>query len=92
MTSLTHDNWRSRAETLRIEGRAFIDGEYVHALSGKTFDNINPANGQVLGQVAACDAADVDRAVARGEPPSTPASGRAWRRSTARRSWCAFRS
>ena len=66
MTSLTHDNWRSRAETLRIEGRAFIDGEYVHALSGKTFDNINPANGKVLGQVAACDAADVDRAVRSG--------------------------
>ena len=66
MTSLTHDDWRSRAETLRIEGRAFIDGEYVHALSGKTFDNVNPANGKVLGQVAACDTADVDRAVRSG--------------------------
>src|SRR5690349_17625902 len=63
MTTLTHQDWRARAEALKIEGRAFIDGEYVHALSGKTFDNINPANGKVLGPVAACDAADVDRAV-----------------------------
>jgi len=63
MTSPTHDDWRARAETLKIEGRAFIDGEYVDAASGKTFDNINPANGKVLGKVASCDAEDVDRAV-----------------------------
>ena len=66
MTTLTHQDWLSRAEALKIEGRAFIDGAYVHALSGKTFDNINPANGKVLGQVAACDSEDVDRAVRSG--------------------------
>jgi gamma-glutamyl-gamma-aminobutyraldehyde dehydrogenase len=63
MTTLTHQDWLSRAETLKIEGRAFIDGAYVPALSGKTFDNVNPANGKVLGQIAACDTEDVDRAV-----------------------------
>jgi gamma-glutamyl-gamma-aminobutyraldehyde dehydrogenase len=64
--TLTHQDWLSRAETLRIEGRAFIDGAYVDAVSGKTFDNINPANGKVLGKVAACDSDDVDRAVRSG--------------------------
>jgi gamma-glutamyl-gamma-aminobutyraldehyde dehydrogenase len=63
MTSLTHQDWVSRAGALKIEGRAFIDGAYVPALSGKTFDNINPATGAVLNRVAACDAEDVDRAV-----------------------------
>jgi acyl-CoA reductase-like NAD-dependent aldehyde dehydrogenase len=46
-----------------IRSRAFIDGEYVDAASGETFDCINPATGDVLAQIAACDAEDVDRAV-----------------------------
>jgi len=66
MKTPTHQDWLSRAETIRIEGRAFIDGAYVDAVSGKTFDNINPANGKVLGKVAACDSDDVDRAVRSG--------------------------
>jgi acyl-CoA reductase-like NAD-dependent aldehyde dehydrogenase len=46
-----------------IRNQAFIDGEYVDALSGATFDCVNPATGESLAQVAACDADDVDRAV-----------------------------
>jgi gamma-glutamyl-gamma-aminobutyraldehyde dehydrogenase len=34
-------------------------------MSGKTFDTVNPATGKVLAKVAACDAADVDLAVAK---------------------------
>src|ERR1700674_3391911 len=48
---------------LDIRGRAFIDGEYVDALSGETFDDVNPVTGETIAQVAACDTADVDRAV-----------------------------
>jgi acyl-CoA reductase-like NAD-dependent aldehyde dehydrogenase len=58
------DDWKSQATQIEIRNQAFIDGKYVDAVSGETFDDINPANGQVLTQVAACDAADVDRAVA----------------------------
>ena len=36
----------------------------VDAASGETFARINPATGVEIAQVAACDAADVDRAVA----------------------------
>ncbi|MFS8037186.1 aldehyde dehydrogenase [Xanthobacter sp. AM11] len=43
---------------------AFIDGAFVPAASGRTFATVNPATGKVLAQVAACDEADVDRAVA----------------------------
>ncbi|MEX1206482.1 MAG: aldehyde dehydrogenase, partial [Dongiaceae bacterium] len=43
--------------------QAFIDGKYVAAASGETFDCINPATGKVLTRVAACDKDDVDRAV-----------------------------
>ncbi|MBI5669695.1 MAG: aldehyde dehydrogenase family protein [Chloroflexi bacterium] len=44
--------------------RLLIGGEWVDAADGSTFDTVNPANGQVLAQVAAAGEADVNRAVA----------------------------
>lgn len=43
--------------------RLFIEGRWVEAASGKTFDTINPSTGEVLGSVAEGDAEDIDRAV-----------------------------
>jgi aldehyde dehydrogenase (NAD+) len=43
--------------------KMLIDGEWVAAASGKTFDTVNPATGEVLARVAEGDAADVERAV-----------------------------
>ncbi|WP_067895670.1 aldehyde dehydrogenase family protein [Nocardia vaccinii] len=40
-----------------------IDGEWVDAVSGRTFPTHNPADGEVLAEVAHGEAADVDRAV-----------------------------
>ena len=62
--ALSLDDWKSRADGLSYRGQAFIDGAYVDAQSGETFDCVNPANGQVLTAIASCEAADVDRAVA----------------------------
>jgi aldehyde dehydrogenase (NAD+)/gamma-glutamyl-gamma-aminobutyraldehyde dehydrogenase len=42
---------------------AFIAGAARPAVSGRVFENRNPATGAVLGTVAHCDAADVDIAV-----------------------------
>lgn len=44
--------------------RMLIDGRWIEALSGKSFETINPANGQVLARVAQGGAEDVDAAVA----------------------------
>jgi len=44
--------------------KLFINGSFVDARSGKTFDTINPATEEVLAAVAEADAADVDVAVA----------------------------
>jgi phenylacetaldehyde dehydrogenase len=41
-----------------------IDGAFVPALSGATFETVNPASGQVIAEVASGAADDVDRAVA----------------------------
>lgn len=56
--------WHNRASVLAIEGRALIDGKMVDAASGATFDCISPIDGRLLAKIAACDATDVDRAVA----------------------------
>lgn len=43
--------------------RLLIGGKWVPALSGKTFETINPATEQVLTLVAEADSADIDEAV-----------------------------
>ncbi|MBV2204041.1 MAG: aldehyde dehydrogenase [Pseudomonas sp.] len=64
MTTLTLADWQQRARDLRIEGRAFIQGEYTAAADGAQFDCISPIDGRLLAQVASCDQADAERAVA----------------------------
>lgn len=46
------------------ELRMLIDGKLVEAEGGATFDNVNPATEEVLGQVASGSAQDMERAVA----------------------------
>ena len=48
----------------RFPRKAFIDGEFVDAASGATFECVSPISGETLFDVAACDAEDVERAVA----------------------------
>jgi phenylacetaldehyde dehydrogenase len=43
--------------------KLFIDGEWVDAASGRTFDTPNPATGETLARVAEGDAEDINRAV-----------------------------
>jgi aldehyde dehydrogenase (NAD+) len=42
----------------------FINGEWLPAISGEVFDNLNPATGEVIGTVPSGDKRDIDRAVA----------------------------
>src|SRR5262245_17094512 len=48
---------------LWIEERMLIDGKLVEAEGGATYDNINPANEEVLGVAADASKADVERAI-----------------------------
>jgi 4-guanidinobutyraldehyde dehydrogenase/NAD-dependent aldehyde dehydrogenase len=56
-------SWHERARRLEFRTQAFIDGRYVDAASGGTFDAINPSTGKLLARVAAGDAEDINRAV-----------------------------
>ncbi|SEN65447.1 gamma-glutamyl-gamma-aminobutyraldehyde dehydrogenase [Gemmobacter aquatilis] len=62
---LTHEEYRAIAASLDLPQNAYIDGGYRPAISGATFETVNPATGTVLGTVAACGAADVGLAVAK---------------------------
>jgi gamma-glutamyl-gamma-aminobutyraldehyde dehydrogenase len=62
MTSLAH--FEKVAGSITLPGKAVIDGQLLAAVSGTTFDNVSSRDGRVLNQVAACDASDVDIAVA----------------------------
>jgi 4-guanidinobutyraldehyde dehydrogenase/NAD-dependent aldehyde dehydrogenase len=55
--------WHDRAAALRIDARAFIDGERVDARSGARFDCLSPVDGRKLAEAARCDGQDVDAAV-----------------------------
>ncbi len=61
MTTL--DDWTRLAGEIAPRSEAFIDGKYRAALSGATFDSVNPATGELIAPVASTDTEDVDAAV-----------------------------
>ncbi|GHF26139.1 aldehyde dehydrogenase [Kordiimonas sediminis] len=64
MTEKNLQYYQSVAANATIRTQAYIGGEWVDAVSGETFDTINPASGEVIAKVASCDVADVNKAVA----------------------------
>ncbi|MFC3165836.1 aldehyde dehydrogenase [Ciceribacter thiooxidans] len=62
---LTAAEYKAIAATLQFPSGAFIDGASRPASSGKVFETTNPATGEVLTEVAACGASDVDFAVSK---------------------------
>ncbi len=58
---------------------AFIDGEWVAADGGETTPIVNPANGQVIAEVARCGQAEARRAIEAAERAHAQ-----WRRHTAK--------
>ncbi|HSH71868.1 MAG TPA: aldehyde dehydrogenase [Methylophilaceae bacterium] len=61
-------DWHARALALidgplKIDGRAFINGQRVNAQDGSTFECFSPIDGRKLADVASSKAADIDLAV-----------------------------
>jgi len=56
-------DWHARAKTLKIDGRAFINGKRVNAADSATFECFSPIDNRKLTDVARCKAADIDLAV-----------------------------
>ena len=64
---LTRDEYHAIAKKLSLPSNAFINGKFTAAKSGKTYDSINPATGEILTQIASCDSIDVDYAVKKAQ-------------------------
>jgi acyl-CoA reductase-like NAD-dependent aldehyde dehydrogenase len=63
MSEKSLTDWQTTAAALSIEGRAFINGRCMDALSGETRPTNNPANSQRIADVAVCGIEDADQAV-----------------------------
>ena len=60
---LTKEEAQRIASRLALPAKAFIGGHFCDAADGATFETINPANAQVIANVAHCTGTDVDQAV-----------------------------
>ena len=61
---MSKEQWVAKSKEITIPNQMFIDGEFVSAVSGATFDAISSIDQRVLAKVAAGDSHDVDKAVA----------------------------
>ncbi|TFH92611.1 aldehyde dehydrogenase [Vibrio ouci] len=59
----TQEQWIELKNSLVIEHRSYINGEYCDAQSGQTLAVINPATDEKLTDIARCQSEDVDLAV-----------------------------
>ena len=60
---LTHEEYQVIVANMSFPVNAFINGKFQKPRSGHRMKTINPATGETLAEVAACDAKDVDFAV-----------------------------
>jgi aldehyde dehydrogenase (NAD+) len=65
MMSIAYDSPldTSRELAVILRKQLLIDGRHVESVSGRTFDTLNPATGQVIATISEGNEADVDRAV-----------------------------
>ncbi|MGN8342701.1 aldehyde dehydrogenase [Pseudomonas sp. SMV71] len=64
---LTAVEYAAIAKSMTFASNAFIDGSFKPAISGNTFTTLNPATGEALAEVAACNADDVNFAVSKAK-------------------------
>jgi hypothetical protein len=66
-TELLREKYAGRGRSIQFHPNTtyenFIGGKWLDSVSGKTFDTINPATGEVICNVAEGDKADIDLAV-----------------------------
>ncbi|UTW12884.1 aldehyde dehydrogenase [Marinobacterium rhizophilum] len=63
MTDKNKDYWLSLQAKTELRTQAWIDGRFVPASTGQTYETRNPASNALLAQIAACSSDDVDTAV-----------------------------
>ena len=54
--ALDRKGWHKIADKLKPETRNFIDGKFVEARKGRTFESINPTDNSIICEMARSDA------------------------------------
>src|SRR5437016_6092918 len=64
MTTIAAPSKSAKKSPVKIrQTKMLIDGKWVDSVSGRTFESINPATGEVIAHVAEGEKADIDKAV-----------------------------
>lgn len=61
--SLDFSNWQEMAKKIKIETRAFINGQYTVAQNKAVFSSINPSTEEINAKITLCDQPEVNAAV-----------------------------
>lgn len=62
--SVSYDEWKQRAASLKVDGRAWIAEQRCSAENRATLESFNPMTNESVASVAACNESDINRAVA----------------------------
>jgi len=61
--ALAYNDVVEKRNAIDFKTQAFIDGHYVDATTGKTFESISPVDGKLITNVSECDIDDINKAV-----------------------------
>lgn len=61
--SLDFSSWQNLVNNLKIETRAFINGQYTESQNNEYFPCINPSTEETIAQITLCDVPEVEAAV-----------------------------
>ena len=52
-----------KKSSIDFKTQAFINGNYINSITGKTFESISPVDGSLIANVSECDVKDINNAV-----------------------------
>ena len=63
MFELAYTEWKEKSQKFELRNNPFIDGKFINAYSGQTYQMFDPVSKNLLASVASCDRYDVNRAI-----------------------------
>ena len=61
--ALAYNDVVEKRDAIDFRTQAFINGNYVEATTGKTFESVSPVDGKIITNVSECDIEDINKAV-----------------------------
>ena len=63
MFELAYTEWKQKSQEFELRNNPFIEGKFINAHSGQTYQMYDPVSENLLAMVASCDRYDVNRAI-----------------------------